>query len=821
MTDLSLLNEPQKKAVTHFTGPLLILAGAGSGKTRVITYRIAWLIEDMGIRPWNIMAVTFTNKAAGEMRSRVQSLTGDISRDVMISTFHSACVRILRRNAEALGYKTDFTIYDSDDQKSLMREIIKYLNLDPKKFREKTFLNEISHAKDQMITPEEYARLNNSDYSKKNYIRAYEEYEKRLKNANAFDFDDLLLKTVILFEENPEILEYYRNRWRFIMVDEYQDTNKTQFRLIQLLADYTAPDGTHQHNLCVVGDDDQSIYGFRGADIENILTFEDVYPEAQVIRLEENYRSTSVILDAANAVIGHNTRRKGKNLWTQKGKGDPIRYRLFENDIEEAEGVMDAVSHGVNSGKAKYCDFAVLYRTNAQSRPFEESCVRRGIPYRIVGGINFYQRREIKDVLAYMRVLVNPDDTVSLRRIINVPKRGIGLTTLDRVSRYADTHGTSIYNALLDSDYIDGIKRAKLKIDSFTALMEDFKKRLENEEIDIVGLINSIMDETGYEKYLEAEDESKFDSRMENIDALRAKAKEYFDTESSPTLAGFLENISLVADIDSTDSDENVVLLMTLHAAKGLEFPYVFMPGMEDDLFPGYNALNALDLHEREISLEEERRLCYVGITRAREKLSMSSVTSRFRNGEYEYNRPSLFLSEIPRSLMNFTTGRLMTFGDEDDNDESSGADSFSGKSFSGRGNFSSSGRKGGYGSGNSRSSYSGGVKSFNAGPQHSGNKNSYSKKDGLETLFKTLYVPSEDGKSELLKNPEGKPEKSSGTEKNVPQFKTGDRVNHPKFGTGTIEEAFDMKADQVVKIKFDDGSVKKVRTSFAKLKKI
>ena len=483
------LNPEQEKAVKHFKGPLLILAGAGSGKTRVLTHRIAYLISEYNVNPWNILALTFTNKAAGEMRERVDSIVGAGADDIWVSTFHSTCVRILRRYIEALGYSRSFTIYDGDDQRTLMRDILKYLQLDPKKYKERAVLSAISSAKDELITPEQYELRAQGDFLKETYARCYREYEKRLHDANALDFDDLICKTIQLFEENEDILSYYQNRFRYIMVDEYQDTNSAQFKLISLLAPTPQEDGTTINNLCVVGDDDQSIYKFRGANIYNILNFESKYPETLVIKLEENYRSTQNILDAANAVISHNSVRKDKALWTEHPKGDLIYYTQFQNEYEEAGCIADAIHTVVEKEMASYKDFAILYRTNAQSRVFEEKLVMHNIPYRIVGAVNFYQRKEIKDILAYLRTIENGLDDISVKRIINVPKRGIGLTTIDRITNYAIEHETSFYGALENFEYIDGIKRSASKLSSFVSLISAFKRHLADEHYSLEDLI--------------------------------------------------------------------------------------------------------------------------------------------------------------------------------------------------------------------------------------------------------------------------------------------------------------------------------------------
>lgn len=635
------LNEPQREAVLHTEGPLLILAGAGSGKTRVLTHRIAYLIGECGVNPWNILAITFTNKAAGEMRQRVDALVEEDAGSVWVSTFHSMCVRILRRYAEFIGYDRNFTIYDTDDQKTLMKDICKYLEIDTKVYRERSILAEISSCKNEMITPDDYALQYEGDFRKRKVLEAYREYEKQLRANNALDFDDLLLKTVQLFETNPDVLQNYQERFRYILVDEYQDTNTVQFRLVSLLA-------AGYRNLCVVGDDDQSIYKFRGANIRNILNFEQEYEDARVIKLEQNYRSTSNILDAANAVISNNTGRKQKTLWTDNGVGEKLGFEQFDNAYDEAEYVAGSISRKVRNGEANYHDFAILYRTNAQSRMFEEKFVTGNIPYKIVGGVNFYGRREIKDLLAYLKTIDNGQDDLAVRRIINVPKRGIGLTTINRVQDYALEHEISFYEALRVADLIPGIGRGRSKLDSFVALIEHLKDQLE--DISLTELMNRIIEMTGYVDLLREEGTEEAEARIENIDELLSKIVDYEDSceDEMPTLSGFLEEVALVADIDSLDEEQDYVVLMTLHSAKGLEFPQVYLVGMEDGLFPSYMSISADDPAE----LEEERRLCYVGITRAEKNLTLTCARRRMVRGEMQYNAMSRFMKEIPKSLI-------------------------------------------------------------------------------------------------------------------------------------------------------------------------
>ncbi|RGC74472.1 DNA helicase PcrA [Coprococcus sp. AM25-15LB] len=641
------LNAEQREAVFHTEGPLLILAGAGSGKTRVLTHRIAYLIEEKGINPWNILAITFTNKAAGEMRERVDDIVGFGSESIWVSTFHSTCVRILRRHIDRLGYDNNFTIYDSDDQKTLMKDVCKLLQIDTKTYRERTILSAISSAKDEMVTPEEYELNAYGDFSKKKIAEAYKEYERQLKANNALDFDDLLVKTVQLFQTQPEILEYYQDRFRYIMVDEYQDTNTVQFKLISLLA-------AKYKNLCVVGDDDQSIYKFRGANIQNILSFEKEFEHTKVIKLEQNYRSTSTILDAANAVIKNNVGRKAKSLWTENGEGEKIQFRQFDTAYDEAEYIVGDIRERVDNGKAAYCDHAVLYRTNAQSRLFEEKMITANIPYKIVGGVNFYARKEIKDLLAYLKTIDNGKDDLAVRRIINVPKRGIGLTTVNRITEAAQQRGISFYEALCSADLVPGLGRSISKLESFAAMIEYFRK--EAEHLSITELMKEILTETGYVEELKAEGEEEAEVRLQNIDEFLNKIAAYEESceEELPTLSGFLEEVALVADIDSLDEESDYVVLMTLHSAKGLEFPYVYLAGMEDGIFPSYMTITADDPTE----LEEERRLCYVGITRAKKELAMTCARRRMIRGETQYNKMSRFLKEVPPQLL--STGKIV-----------------------------------------------------------------------------------------------------------------------------------------------------------------
>lgn len=743
------LNEQQKKGVFTTEGPVLLLAGAGSGKTGVITHRIAHLIDDCDVNSYNILAITFTNKAAREMRERVDDLVGCGADAAWIMTFHAACVRILRRFIDRLGYGTNFTIYDTDDQKSLMKEVCKSMDVDTKVYKEKMLLSRISAAKDELVTPDEmYTRANN-DYTQMRIAEVYRVYEERLKKNNAVDFDDIINLTVELFEKNDDVLDYYQERFKYIMVDEYQDTNTAQFKLVSLLA-------RKYHNLCVVGDDDQSIYKFRGANIRNILNFKEYFPEAEIIKLEQNYRSKSNILDAANAVIKNNSGRMDKSLWTEQDAGDKIAFNVYETGYAEAEGIAFGIEKNINDGYA-YNDCAILYRTNAQSRAIEEKLLGHNIPYRIYGGINFYSRKEIKDILAYLKTIDNGMDEIAVRRILNVPKRGIGATSVGKIQAYADEQNIGFYEALKQAEDIPGLGRSASKITPFTDLIRLFRAELH--ELSIVRLINDIIEKTGYMDYL-AENDSpeEVEERRANIDELISKAATYEDGEETPTLSGFLEEVALVADIDNMDDNNNVVSLMTLHSAKGLEFPIVYLAGMEDGLFPSYMCIDSDDPSE----LEEERRLCYVGITRAKQKLIMSAAKVRMVRGETHMNKVSRFISEIPAELMvNSTQGpahRILT-SDGTDKDH------------------------------------------FHLPPRKAG-----------ESRFQSFQ-------HDVLKEDIFDKKPSAGNA--GLGYGIGDKVRHIKFGTGTVKEIKNGGRDYEVTVDFENGGTKKMFASFAKLQKI
>ncbi len=640
MNSIDMLNGPQYKAVMQTDGPILILAGAGSGKTRVLTHKAAYLIEEKGVNPYQIMAITFTNKAAGEMRERINSLVGLGANGIWVATFHATCVRILRRYINRIGFETNFTIYDADDQKALMKDICKSMEIDTKLYKEKMFLAAISSAKNELIGPAEFARNAGDDFEKIKQAQVYKEYQKALKRNNALDFDDLIFYAVKLFSEDEQVLSHYQERFRYIMVDEYQDTNTAQFKLIWFLA------GKYR-NLCVVGDDDQSIYKFRGANIYNILNFEKFFPEAAVIKLEQNYRSTQNILDAANSVIANNYSRKQKKLWTANGAGEKITFCQFFNGYEEAAFAAKDITEKVFQKGYQYKDCAVLYRTNAQSRLFEEKFIVSNIPYRIIGGVNFYARKEIKDLLCYLKTVDNASDDLAVRRIINIPKRGIGATTIGRVQAYAASQEISFYDALKAADEIPSIGKAAAKIRPFVLLIQSLRSKLGL--ISLTDLLDEILENTGYVKELQAEGTEEAKARIENIDELISKIADYEQGEEEPTLSGFLEEVALVADIDTLEEESNYVVLMTLHSAKGLEFSNVYLAGMEDGLFPSYMSIVSETAAE---DIEEERRLAYVGITRAKEHLTLTCAKERMVRGDIQFNKVSRFVKEIPEELL-------------------------------------------------------------------------------------------------------------------------------------------------------------------------
>lgn len=644
---LNSLNDMQRKGVLKTEGPLLLLAGAGSGKTRVLTHRIAYLIEK-GVNPWNILAITFTNKAAREMKERAAAITPR-GNEVWVSTFHSTCVRILRREIDKIGWSNQFSIYDADDSERLIKDILKELNISDKMYPPKYVQSVISSQKDTMTSPEEFASETEKDFRLKRVADIYRIYQKRLKDNNALDFDDLIYMTVRLFEERPDILEKYQERFRYIMVDEYQDTNGSQYELVRLLA-------KKYRNICVVGDDDQSIYGWRGADIRNILSFKEDYKEAEVYKLEQNYRSVQPILDAANSVIKNNRHDVLKNLWTDRTEGDKIKIYRAEDDRFEAEYICSEIDKGVLAGK-EYKDFAILYRNNALSRVIEERLIKAGIPYRLFGGTRFYDRREIRDIMSYLKAVYNPDDDIALRRIINVPKRGIGDTTVGRVSEYALENNISFYTALSKCEDISSISSAAAKkLKAFAKMFSELREA--SQEYSVSFFIEKVISDTGYKTELEAENTDMSRGRIENLEELVNKAVEFEETsEEDKSLSAFLEEVALVADVDAYAEGDDTVVLMTLHSAKGLEFDTVFIAGFEENIFPGYRALMEGDIN----ALEEERRLCYVGITRAKRKLYLTSAVSRLQHGNYVANSISRFAKEIPEELIEFNQQGVRT----------------------------------------------------------------------------------------------------------------------------------------------------------------
>ena len=767
MSLLDALNEPQRQAVMATDGPLLILAGAGSGKTRVLTHRTAYLIEECGVNPYNIMAITFTNKAAGEMRERIDQMVGYGSESIWVCTFHSTCVRILRRYIDRLGFGTNFTIYDSDDQKTLMKDICKRLEIDTKMYKEKMFLSAISSAKDELIDPIEFETRAAGDYVKRKQAQVYREYQQALKQNNALDFDDLIMKTVELFKLDKEVLASYQDRFRYIMVDEYQDTNTAQFELIRLLA-------LKYQNLCVVGDDDQSIYKFRGANIYNILNFEHHFPDATVIKLEQNYRCTQNILDAANAVIANNQGRKEKRLWTDNGAGDKITFEQLDTAAEEADFVARDIARRVRKGEYQYKDCAILYRTNAQSRLFEERFITANIPYKIFGGVNFYARKEVKDLLAYLKTIDNGQDDLAVRRIINIPKRGIGAASINKVALYAQEQEISFYDALCVAEQVPGLGKAAAKIRPFVLFIQSMKAKAKL--LSVADLLQEVIETTGYVRELEAEGTDEAEARIENIDELISKAVDYAEGEEAPTLNGFLENVALVADIDSFDENSDYVVLMTLHSAKGLEFPNVYLAGLEDGLFPSYMSITS-DNSQAEI--EEERRLAYVGITRAKKNLTITSARVRMVRGQTQYGKVSRFVREIPPELL---SGKIYEPKTKEEPIE--------------------------------QSTFQKARKAFRTVPSYGGSGYGKEVGEGYGSTFrsskatKPVYTKVEN-------------QRDFGSAGGALSYQVGDRVRHIKFGDGEVMAIVSGGRDYEVTVDFDKVGTKKMFASFAKLKKI
>ncbi len=788
------LNKEQKEAVLHTEGPLLLLAGAGSGKTRVLTHRVAYLIDEMGVNPWNILAITFTNKAAQEMRERVDQIAGFGADQVWVATFHATCMRILRRHIDRLGYDTNFTIYDTDDQKSVIKQVCKRLNIDTKMYKERTLLSEISSAKDELVDVREFEVKSVGDYKKSVIAKVYREYQETLKKSNALDFDDIIVKTVELFKSCLEVLYNYQERFKYIMVDEYQDTNTAQFELIRLLAD-------GYRNLCVVGDDDQSIYKFRGANIRNILDYEKVYPDAKVIKLEQNYRSTQNILDAANAVIRNNRGRKEKALWTEKGAGSRVHFRQFDNAYEEAEYIADDIADKVKNDGIAYADCAVLYRTNAQSRLLEERMVVEGIPYHVVGGVNFYARQEIRDILAYLKTIDNGRDEVALRRIINVPKRSIGAASLEKVADYAQMKDITLFDALCEADQIQGLGRAEAKIRGFVNLIEVLRSGLSS--YTLPDLIKSLLERIDYAEYLRDQDEESAEDRLGNVDELITKAATYEETHDEPSLSEFLEEIMLVADIDNVENGDNRVLLMTLHSAKGLEFPVVYLAGMEDGLFPSFMTIASDD----PLEIEEERRLAYVGITRAKEDLTLTCAKSRMLRGETQYNPVSRFVREIPKELLDNTLPPSRRYRDDDLED------------FQAR-------------RANEAALRAMGLEAIASPRSGSGSDSGFGGfgNTGFDPRPKATLKPRVTAKADkpyISKGISGLNQLAGlqkGTEFKAPEkldYEVGDRVRHIKYGEGTVLNIVREPRDYKVTVEFDQAGQKIMYASFAKLKQL
>ena len=803
LKEFSRMNDVQKRAVFNINGATLILAGAGSGKTTVLVNRIAYmikygnayessftyrvpteadckeleaLIENGGEpsfslkpllsvdapKPWQILAITFTNKAANELKSRLVAMLGEDGNDIWASTFHSCCVRILRKDSDRIGFSKHFTIYDTDDSKRVMKEVLRMLDIDEKRLPVKTVLSEISRAKDALISPEDYIADAGFDVNRKNIGQAYAKYEVMLKNADAMDFDDIIVNAVKLLRENPDVLSYYQNRFRYVMVDEYQDTNKAQYLLTSLLA------GGYK-NICVVGDDDQSIYKFRGATIENILSFENQYEDTKVIRLEQNYRSTSVILDAANAVIKNNQGRKGKTLWTEKEGGEKIAVRILNDERDEGRFVADEILNAVALGRS-LSDFAILYRTNAQSSSIERALVYNAVPYKVVGGHRFYERKEIKDVLAYLSVIANPSDAVRLRRIINEPKRGIGDTTINNAASIADNLGMTLFEVISNASEYPMLSRASVKLTEFVALINSLVESLETKEI--ADFFDDVINKTGYMSSLDLDKETA-EERKANVMELLANLIRYMEENEDGTLTGFLEEVALMTDLDNYNQDADSVVMMTLHSAKGLEFPVVFIVGMEEGLFPGTHVL--YDPSE----VEEERRLCYVGITRAKEKLYITNARSRMLFGNTSFTRPSRFLTEIPTDLMDekspFNQPQRSTSA---------------------------------YGSGFGGASYSGGSIYSRHSAQSSPKTNA-------------IPIPKKNTPTQQASTGFGATSSKSTTAANVVlDFKAGDSVEHKAFGKGLIVSAKPMGGDMLLEVAFDNVGTKKLMAKMAKLTK-
>ena len=751
------LNDKQKQAVLKTDGPCLIIAGAGSGKTKVLTHKIAYLIKEKNIKPWNILAITFTNKAANEMKERTEKLLDTAANDMWIGTFHSICVRILRKFIDRIGFDTSFVIFDTTDQKSLVKECMKDLNIDDKMFSDRSVLSEISNAKNEMLEPSDYLKRTYNDYRKETIAKIYEVYQKRLKDNNALDFDDIINFTIKILMQEPDVLEYYSNKFKYILVDEYQDTNKAQFTLITLLS-------AQSGNITVVGDNDQSIYSFRGADITNILNFEKDFPGTEIIKLEQNYRCTKNILNVANSVIKNNEVKYEKKLWTENEEGELVKGYLADNEYDEASYVVEQIEHLTRTEKMKYSDFAILYRMNTQSRSIEDILRREDVPYKIIGGLKFYERKEIKDIIAYLRLIYNPNDNLSLKRIINEPKRGIGKTSLDQIQSLAISNNTSMYEVIKNAQNY-GLNRVYANSREFIQVIEELISR--KDDLSISELIKETLKTTGYTRALELEDTKEAENRIENLEEFLTVANEFEEQYAENDLGNFLESITLSSDVDELDEDEpqEQVTLMTLHSAKGLEFPVVFLVGMEEGIFPGQRSLGEPK------ELEEERRLCYVGITRAKKMLYLTCARTRTIFGSTSCNAISRFLSEIPKSMLE---------GYED---------IFEGKS---KNNFEDSNFSWSYGK----------VKTTKLGDDY--------KQSNSSSLNNFAFRSAES----FLENINKKKQESI----DISGYKPGVRVYHKKFGEGTINSVEQEGDDYKVDISFDKVGHKRLMAKFAGL---
>ena len=759
------LNDKQYEAVVNTEGPCLVIAGAGSGKTKVLTHKIAYLIGEKNVLPWEIIAITFTNKAANEMKERIANLVGETAKDIWMGTFHSICVRILRRFIDRIGFDSSFIIFDTSDQRTLVKNCLKDLSIDDKMFTDRSVLSEISNAKNEMLEPEQYTARANGDFRKEKIAKVYELYQKRLRENNAIDFDDIINYTIKILLENSDVLDYYSNKFKYVLVDEYQDTNKSQFTLITLFA-------SKHGNITVVGDNDQGIYSFRGADISNILNFEKDFPGTKIIKLEQNYRCTGNILKVANSVIKNNEVKYKKELWTQNEEGFLPKVYVADNEYDEASYIAEQIEHLKREEYYKYSDFAILYRMNTQSRAIEDIFRRENVPYKVIGGLKFYERKEIKDIIAYLRLIQNSSDNLSLKRIINEPKRGIGKTSLDKVEQIANSNEISMYEVIKNADQY-GLNRVYLNSREFINVMEELKAK--KDELNISELVKLTLRKSGYTKALEDESTIEAENRIENLNEFLTVTMEFEEQFAENTLSEFLEGITLSSDIDNLEEEEDTVTLMTLHSAKGLEFPVVFLVGMEEGIFPGYKSIS------EPTELEEERRLCYVGITRARQNLFLTCSKQRTIFGSTSYNPTSRFLNEIPEELLE---GYEEAFGETNHKDQI-----FKDSSYSWT-----------YGSKNP-------VKEYKINPREPIMASASNKvKNKTEFAFKT---------AESFLNSLNK--KSSDTV-DLSKYKPGVRVFHKKFGEGTINIAEQEGDDLKVDINFDKVGHKRLMAKFAKL---